>query len=61
MLEIYWRQCDEMDASVFSGELVSSPENRAGFKEFLQRWLREVERCERDEPQPAADQQEGGE
>lgn len=39
----YFRQCDEMDASVFSGELVSDPQNRSDFKEFLQRWLREVE------------------
>lgn len=38
----YDAACDALDASVFSGELVSNPENRKGFKEYLDRWNRAV-------------------
>ena len=34
--------CDALDASVFSGELVSDIENLNGFKAYLDRWSRAV-------------------
>ena len=39
----YYEACDALDASVFNGELVSDPENRKGFKAFLERWTRKVQ------------------
>jgi len=49
----YDEACDALDASVFSGELISDPENRKGFKEYLERWKRAVEEADRSDAQRA--------
>ena len=38
MHQRYDDACDALDSSVFTGELVSDKENRAGFKAYLERW-----------------------
>ena len=43
----YDDECDLLDSSVFTGQLVSDTENRNGFKEYLARWTREVEKWDR--------------
>ena len=43
----YNKACNEMDASVFNGELVSDPRNRAGFKHYLERWNQAVEEADK--------------
>jgi hypothetical protein len=42
MHQRYDDACDALDASVFTGELVSIKENREGFKAYLERWSRAV-------------------
>lgn len=35
--------CDEIDASVFSGELLEDPAKRKMLREFAERWLRAID------------------
>lgn len=39
--------CDELDASVFSGDKLHNEINLEAFKKYLARWGREAERIER--------------
>lgn len=43
MLNQYDEICDSLDACVFSGLLVMDKANRDAFKQYLERWTREVE------------------
>jgi ADP-dependent phosphofructokinase/glucokinase len=38
--------CDQIDASMFSGDEFLYEENRKGLKEYIGRWQREMERIE---------------
>ncbi len=43
-----FKSCDEIDAALFSGDILyrEEEENLEAFKEFLGRWNREVKRVE---------------
>jgi hypothetical protein len=48
------RVCEELDASVFSSDMMFNPERYAMFKEYLGRWNRAVEEHDKDEAIEAA-------
>lgn len=41
--------CDQIDAAIFSGDVLHVPAERAELKEYLQRWVRELTRVENQE------------
>jgi len=38
--------CDQIDASMFSGDKFLKEENRKGLQEYIDRWQREMKRLE---------------
>jgi hypothetical protein len=47
------RACEELDATVFSSDMMYDPEQYAMFKEYLGRWNRAVEEHDKAEaPEP---------
>lgn len=49
MEDRYAAICDEVDACAFSGSLISSPSNRAGFRLYVERWMAEIQSVEESE------------
>ena len=43
------KSCEEVDASVFSGDICFRPDARATFKEYVGRWTRAIEKAEGNE------------
>ena len=41
------RACEEIDASVFSGDILLSESNRHELREYAERWIRAIEEQER--------------
>lgn len=39
--------CERIDGHVFSGDALLSPENRREFREYLERWERELDNMDR--------------
>lgn len=42
--------CEEIDATMFSGDSFFKKENREGLKEYIESWQREMKRLEDGEP-----------